>query len=956
MKKHLLSVMLVIVMVFGMMPGYVFATDNSEPEDYGTFTSGAQVISDMIEENGMNAHPRVIMTDKKFETLRTHIDDDTVTGIVLEQLRAEADRIIRETTVSAYDAYGDAHLLETSKRIQRHVASLALAYNIFGDDKYAVRCYEELEAACNFPDWSPKHFLDTAEMCTAFAYGYDWLYNWMTPEQRTLLRTNMIEKGLNQVMEDYTNTPEDRRTYKWYQDLKGDNWQLVCTGGTNLAALAIGDEKDARNIASEVLTYGYKRAYSFVRRAYSAADGTYIEGLGYWDYATYYLGLQSSALKSATGTDYGLADYEGILKSAEFVRYMSSNSPKSFSFGDDRESRDTSWAVFLWLGGQYDSPELSAIRRKKLVAKPESSYLDVLWIDENNQTSGENDKDTDWGSVGASNASFRDTWDESGIVAALHAGENCYKYHGHYDLGSFYIESNGSRFFTDLGNEDYKLENRQFSYRIKAEGHNTLVINPTEDIDQREGANCLITDFRSGNTAYAVTDLTDAYGPSGANKVIRGLKMIKDKECVIVQDEISLDKKGEIYWFAHTAGQISVAGDGKSAIVTVGSDRLWVGLISENGKFTAMKAEPLPTSMDIPGATDNKDYRKLAIHLTNVKDTTISVACIPLKKGETKPSWIPSLKAISEWPGEDQPVDLGERFCGCRLSLSGDIGVDFYMDLSAADISEDAYVKLTVPSRDKTVTRKIYVKAKAGEDRTVAKTVSEGKKTYYVFKCQVSARDYASAIGVQMVDGQRSGNMYSYSVKHYAEYLLSHKADNAEYKKAAPLVEALACYCTWAQQYFDMDPALIDRTYLNYEDVTSVTVQEVKKAAPVSEAVLIHIPDVRFEGSTITLESETVLSLYFSSSEELTFSCNSGYDIETVREDGYQVVRIHGIAAADLDELFELRIFCGGKEGMIRYSVLNFMSDALGYYTDDTLVNLVKSLYLYHKAAEIYAG
>ncbi|MBP5605250.1 MAG: heparinase II/III family protein, partial [Ruminiclostridium sp.] len=649
MKKQILCILVMLVMVIVIMPCTAFA----ETASYGTFTDGSRVISDVIRESGQYAHPRIIMTDEKFQDLISHIDDGSVTAILLQELRSEADRIVRETTPSEYDAYGDDHLHETSKRIQRHVAALALAYNIFGDKKYADHCYEELKAACSFPDWSPKHFLDTAEMCTAFAYGYDWLYNWMTPEQRTLLRTNMIEKGLSQVMQDYTDTPADRtRTYKWYQDQEGDNWQLVCTGGTNLAALAIGDEEDAKDISSKVLSYGYKRAYSFVRRSYSVTDGTYIEGLGYWDYATYYLGLQSSALKSAAGTDYGLADYEGIRKSAEFVRYMSSNIPTSFSFGDDRDSRDTGWAVFLWLGEQLNSPELSAVRLKKIDSDPEFNYLDVLWIDESKQTGMETDRNTDWGAVGASNASFRDSWNKSGLVAALHVGENNYKYHGHYDLGSFYIESNGARFFTDLGNENYELEDRQYSYRIKAEGHNTLVINPTDGIDQREGANCLITAFRSGNEAYAVTDLTDAYAPSGAASVIRGLKMIKDKGCVVVQDEISLKASGDIYWFAHTKGQIKLASDKKSAVVTVGSDKMWVGIIGDNGKFTVMNAEPLPTSLSISGQTDNKEYRKLAIHLTNTKDTTISVACIKLKYGETKPSWTPSVKAISDWASQ----------------------------------------------------------------------------------------------------------------------------------------------------------------------------------------------------------------------------------------------------------------------------------------------------------------
>ena len=38
--------------------------------------------------------------------------------------------------------------------------------------------------------------------------------------------------------------------------------------------------------------------------------------------------------------------------------------------------------------------------------------------------------------------------------------------------------------------------------------------------------------------------------------------MRKDKECVVIQDEISLRAPGEIYWFAHTKGEIALAEDG----------------------------------------------------------------------------------------------------------------------------------------------------------------------------------------------------------------------------------------------------------------------------------------------------------------------------------------------------------------------------------------------------------
>ncbi len=650
MKKQLLSILLVLVMVIGIMPVSTIAADigsnSSQTKNYGNFIDGEQVLRDMIEKNGMYAHPRIIMSKERFAKLKTSIGEDSVTAILLEKLRNEANRLLNDP-VSQYEIPDGIRLLETSKRIQRRVAALAMAYNIFEDEKYAQRCYAELEAACNFKDWNPSHFLDTAEMSTAFALGYDWLYHWMNDEQRAFLRNNMIEKGLMQAMEDYEDKPRTR-TYRWYQDYPGDNWKLVCNGSMNMAALAIGDEADARDIASKVLTYAYKESYSFVRRAYNEKDGTYSEGLGYWDYATYYLGLYSSSLTSAVGTDYGLADFEGLRKSVDFVRYMSSNTPKSFSFGDDGDSRDTGWSVLLWLGEYFQSYDIAAIRLKK-IENNSFNYLDLLWIDEDKKSDSTKDSPTDWGAVGASNASFRNTWDESGIVAALHVGTNNYKYHAHYDLGSFYIESNGARFFTDLGNEQYELPNRQYSYRIRAEGHNTLVINPSEELDQQEGAECLISSFSGGNEAYAVTDLTAAYKPSGAQSVLRGLKMIKDKKCVVIQDEISLNSPGDIYWFAHTKGEITLANDGKSAIVTVDSEKLWVGLISDDASFTVMKAEPLSTSPVVPNQTDNSNYQKLAVHLTNTRNATISVACIPLKQGEIQPSWIPSIKTMSEW-------------------------------------------------------------------------------------------------------------------------------------------------------------------------------------------------------------------------------------------------------------------------------------------------------------------
>ena len=153
MKKQLLRILLVLVMVIGMIPVNAIAedsaSDSSQTESYGAFIDGEQVISDMIEQNGMYAHPRIIMSEERFAKLRESIGADSVTTILLEKLRGEAERHMNEP-VCQYEIPDGIRLLETSKRIQRRVAALAMAYNIFGDEKYAQRCYAELEAACNF--------------------------------------------------------------------------------------------------------------------------------------------------------------------------------------------------------------------------------------------------------------------------------------------------------------------------------------------------------------------------------------------------------------------------------------------------------------------------------------------------------------------------------------------------------------------------------------------------------------------------------------------------------------------------------------------------------------------------------------------------------------------------------------------------------------------------------------
>jgi hypothetical protein len=117
--------------------------------------------------------------------------------------------------------------------VQR-VYTLALLHRLDGDQRYAERAWQELAAAANFPDWNPRHFLDTAEMTHAFAIGYDWLYDVWTPEQRGELQRAMVEKGLKPATKVYhANNGWARARH---------NWNQVCNGGIGLGALALAGQ------------------------------------------------------------------------------------------------------------------------------------------------------------------------------------------------------------------------------------------------------------------------------------------------------------------------------------------------------------------------------------------------------------------------------------------------------------------------------------------------------------------------------------------------------------------------------------------------------------------------------------------------------------------------------------------------------------------------------------------
>lgn len=618
--------------------------------EINTNVSGETIIADVLSHSGQNVHPRLMLTENDFTRIKT-VDDTVYKKGIDGLVAANRSKLSKNSDgtyvvpLCEYEIADGIRLLPVSREMLSRVTSLAMTYKLTGDDAYAERCYAELANAASFPDWNPKHFLDVGEMCNAFAIGYDWIYDWMNESQREVLYTAMVEKGLRQAMQDYTDA-ERYRTYKWYQANPGNNWKFVCNGGVSNAALAIFDEEGVdKELCADVLGYAFEDVYKAARNLY-LEDGSFIEGFTYWTYASNYFAYYTSALRTSTGKDYGLTMYDPIKESVYYVKNISSNRFISFNFGDAVETNLCN-PVILWFGKTYRAYDISALRADHIrPAGVTPNPMDLLWYNHEEYESPLGSK-LYYGRVGGREASFRSSWDKNALYGAIHYGDNEGS-HNQSDTGVFVVEYGGKRFFNDLGQDNYNVNDYTKAYRYRTEGHNTIIMKsrfyPTYG-NQSTDSVCRIGRFEGSDTgdSFAIADISAAYG---GKTVVRGLKLCRDENALIVQDEIAPGSLYEGYWFGHTQADITLSDDAKSAVLDIDGVKMWVGILTGQ-TFSVMDAIQLSSSMIQEGQVDNSEYKKLAIKFTGNSD--ISVAIMPLESGQSAPSSVPEFKKLANW-------------------------------------------------------------------------------------------------------------------------------------------------------------------------------------------------------------------------------------------------------------------------------------------------------------------
>jgi hypothetical protein len=477
-------------------------------------------------------------------------------------------------------------------------------------------------------------------MTHAFAIGYDWLYDVWNEEQRALLRRAMVEKGLEPALQSY----RGQARFGWWVRAY-HNWNQVCNGGIGIGALALAEAMP--DLAREILHH----ALTSLTRPMSrfAPDGAWAEGPGYWNYATSYNVLFLAALQTALGTDFGFSTWEGFAETGLFPIHMTGPTGLTFNFADAHAGTIRAPQMF-WLARRFNRPLYAWYERQHARPHP----LDLILFDARGQGPAPSGEPLDKYFRRVEVVTLRSAWeDPKALFVGLKAGDNKAN-HSHLDLGTFVLDALGHRWALDLGSDNYNLpgyfgRQRWTYYRLRAEGHNTLVIHPDQGPDQNPRAEARIVRFESQpQRAFAVADLTPAYA-AHAQRVWRGVALL-DRRRVLVQDEVSTKEPTDVWWFLHTRAAIELEKGGRRAVLREEGERLEARLLAPRGaRFSVMEAEPLPTSPHPERQGENRGVRKLAIHLSNVDTARIAVLLTPFWQGKVPSEDALTMVPLEEW-------------------------------------------------------------------------------------------------------------------------------------------------------------------------------------------------------------------------------------------------------------------------------------------------------------------
>ncbi|MCL1613059.1 heparinase II/III family protein [Phocaeicola plebeius] len=508
-------------------------------------------------------HPRLLFTTTEEKAVKKLIKKDPLARQLAAFLKTKADSIAEAPQIPyKMDKYGN--MLWTSRAYVLRLGTLSLAYRLYGEQKYLDAANKTLLWVCGYKDWDPKHYLDTAEMTTAVAIAYDWLFDALPETTRKIIKGSIYKNAISNVLREY----EKGGPGSWAK--RETNWNVVCNTGMTLGALAVAEDypEEAETILKNAAHYMPNCLKHF------APDGVCYEGPAYWGYTNSYLSLYLKAVNDNGGDQGGIGQLPGVSRTALFYKRTLTPSGQRFNFGNASAEEVLNTPAFFFFSKHYGQPEIAEWFRKEIEKTIRQNqpmhqlfFLSLPWF--NPASPAQNEQIP---ALEVYHNSINDLLvlnvdrKEKGSVFLVAKGGLPNQAHQQMDCGTFIIESDSVCWTEDLGADDYALPgfwdgkpggDRWKYFRNNNFSHNTLNIDRQPQYANGKAFVC----EENTHTAqpYARLDLSEVYKVQ-ACKAFRKFTLVND-HTIEVEDEVEVrNTSSTVFWTAATKAEVTING------------------------------------------------------------------------------------------------------------------------------------------------------------------------------------------------------------------------------------------------------------------------------------------------------------------------------------------------------------------------------------------------------------
>ncbi len=278
-------------------------------------------------------------------------------------------------------------------------------------------------------------------------------------------------------------------------------------------------------------------------------------------------------------------------------------------------------------------------------------------------------------------------------------------------------------------------------------------------------------------------------------------------------------------------------------------------------------------------------------------------------------------------------------FAAHSLTLDGDIGVNFYIDVSAAGITPQ-----DILSGDSTLTLNFSWDTDPAPVTDVSKDVAAAEMA-----CKIKA-DGIVAGAKDYTESE------IYSVRDYGMTIINNPSKYSE--TLVDLAKKLLDYGAKAQKVFKILPGDLANKDVSYT-MTNVSANDIQAAIEAESAnagktasnMASGTSDfgLKYSQSTVVYLTKSTLRHYYLISDQEKYDNVKANFSE--RKLPYVYIEYSNIAAADLDKL---QTFTIDSKHTYYYSALNYAKDVIGSNSPDANKKLAMAMYWYNQAANAY--